>query len=136
MSIDILGNCSDILFKSLQAQLHEFVVHWCTRMLLSHTCGKPDSFLIMRTGGAGVGKSHVVRAIVQTVNYLFCRNNQSLDTHVIVCAPTGAAAYYVSGYTRHAAFLLPVNVRSSDDYIPLSGERLAAQKEAIEMSNL
>ena len=109
--------------NTLQAQLHEYVVHWCTCMLLSHKCGKPDPFYIFLTGGAGVGKSHVVRAIVQTVNNLLCRNNQSLDVHVMVCAPTGAAAYNVSGYTLHAAFLLPVNAKSSDDYIPLSGEK-------------
>ena len=50
---------------------------------------------------------------------------------VMVCAPTGAAASNMSWYTLNAAFLLTVNVKRSDDYIPLSGERLAALKETI-----
>lgn len=117
--------------NTLQSQVHDFIVHWCTKMLLSHKCRTPDPFHIFLTGGAGVGKSHLVRAIVQTINHFFQRNNQVQDMHVMVCAPTGAAAYNISGYTLHAAFLLPVNVKSSDDYIPLSGERLASLKESI-----
>lgn len=63
----------------------------------------------------------------------FQRKNQVQDMHVMICAPTGAAAYMynISGYTLHAAFFLPVNVMSSDDYIPLSGDRLASLKESI-----
>lgn len=114
-----------------QSQVHDFIVQWCTKMLLSHKHGQPDPFHIFLTGGAGVGKSHLVRAIVQTINFFFERNVQSQEMHVMVCAPTGAAAYNISGYTLHAAFLLPVNVKKSDDYIPLSGERLAALKETI-----
>ncbi|XP_062600070.1 uncharacterized protein LOC134261665 [Saccostrea cucullata] len=114
-----------------QSKVHDFIVRWCTQMLLSHKCRRPDPFHIFLTGGAGVGKSHLVRAIVQTINNSFERNNQSQEMHVMVCAPTGAAAYNISGYTLHAAFHLPLNVKHSDDYIPLSGERLAALKETI-----
>ena len=46
-------------------------------------------------------------------------------------APTGAAAYNISGYTLHAAFLLPVNVNQFENYIPLTGERLAALMETV-----
>ena len=54
---------------------------------------------------------------------------ESQEMRVMVCAPTGAAASNMSWYTLNAAFLLAVNVKRSDDYIPLSGERLAALKE-------
>jgi DNA replication protein DnaC len=101
-------------------------------MLISHKTRRPDPFHLFLTDGTEVGKCHLVRAVFQTVNNLFCRGNQSQDLHILVCAPTGAATYNISGYTLHAAFLLPVNVRNSDDYIPLSGERLAALKETIE----
>jgi ATP-dependent DNA helicase PIF1 len=117
--------------NTLQSEVHDFIVQWCTNMLISHKTRRPDPFHLFLTDGAGVGKSHLVRVVVQTVNSLFCRCNQSQDLHVLVCAPTGAAAHNISGYTLHAAFFLPVNVRNGDDYVPLSGERLAALKETI-----
>jgi hypothetical protein len=48
-----------------------------------------------------------------------------------VCAPTGAAAYKIAGYTRHEAFQLPVRHSSNIDNIPLRSESLAALKDAI-----
>ncbi|WAR02670.1 PIF1-like protein, partial [Mya arenaria] len=90
--------------NKLQSELHQFVVDWCSKMLLSHRVPAPEPFYIFLTGGAGVGKSHVVRAIVQTATRLLMRSGQEDETHVLVCAPTGAAAYNVSGYTLHSAF--------------------------------
>lgn len=100
-------------------------------MILSHQIQKPDPFHLFLTGGAGVRKSHLVRTIVQTVNILFAVNLHTVDTHVLVCAPTGAAAYNISGVAYHSAFLLPFHVTNSDDYIPLSTEKLAVLKEAF-----
>lgn len=90
-----------------QYQLHKFIVGWATQMVLSHRVQKPEPFHLFLTGGAGVGKSHLVRTIVQTVNILFAINLQAQDSHVLVCAPTGAAACNISGVTCHSAFLLP-----------------------------
>jgi ATP-dependent DNA helicase PIF1 len=114
-----------------QSKFHQFIVRWCSEMILSHVSVPPQPFHIFLTGGAGVGKSYLLRAIVQTANRLLQRNNQVDEARVLVCAPTGAAAYNVSGYTIHSSFHLPLHTRSSDDYIPLSGEKLAAVKEAI-----
>jgi len=100
-------------------------------MVLSRFDQKPDPFHLFLTGGAGVGKSHLVRTIVQTVNKLFAVNLQANDTHVLVCAPTGAVAYNISGVTCHSAFLLQFHTKKSDDYIPLSSEKLAILKEAF-----
>ena len=117
--------------NSKQSEVHQFIVEWCTKMTLSHLQPKPNPFHIFLTGGAGVGKSHLVRTIVQTITRLLSCNNQTGENHVLVCAPTGAAAYNISGHTLHSAFLLPLHVRKSDDYIALSGEKLSALKEAI-----
>ena len=115
----------------LQREVHQYILNWCMNMLLYPKVPRQDPFYMFLTGGAGVGKSHLVKTIVQTVTRLFSRHNQENDAHVLVCAPTGAAAYNVSGLTLHSAFLLPVHSRTSDDYIPLSGEKLANLKEAI-----
>ena len=117
--------------NSKQYQLHQYIVHWATAMALSHTGRKTKPFQIFLTGGAGVGKSFLVRTIVQTVKRLFSRNNQVNDGNVLVCAPTGAAAYNIAGHTCHSAFHLPIHKSKLDDYIPLSSEKLAAMKEAI-----
>ena len=123
----------DLLFSlnKLQSQVDDFIFYWCSRMLLSHKQKRPDPFNLFLTGGAGVGKSHLVRAIVQTVSQMFSRNNQSGEMHILVCAPTGAAAYNITGYTLHAAFLLPLHMKHTDDYIPLSGDKLASLKEMM-----
>ena len=114
-----------------QYKLHQFIVEWASKMTLAHRIQKPDPFYLFLTGGAGVGKSHVVKAIVQTVNRIFALNRQANVNHVLVCAPTGAAAYNISGYTCHAAFLLPLHTKKNDDYLPLSSEKLAIMKETF-----
>lgn len=51
------------------------------------------------TGGAGTGKSTVMRLIIKAL--------QDKGKNVIVCAPTGAAATVAGGATIHRAFGLP-----------------------------
>lgn len=97
-----------LALNSKQYKLHQFIVSWCTKMLLSHIIKKPAPFHIFLTGGAGVGKSFLVRTMVQTITRLFSQNLQNRNNHVLVCAPTGAAAYNISGHTLQAAFQLPV----------------------------
>lgn len=50
------------------------------------------------TGGAGVGKSYVVRKII---------NELQKEKQIIVCAPTGTAATQIGGTTIHKAFGFP-----------------------------
>ena len=117
--------------NSKQYEVHQFIVDWCSKRLLTHRVRKLQPFHIFLTGGAGVGKSHLVRTIVQTVSRLLSRNEQAEENHILVCAPNGAAAYNIAGYTLHSAFLLPIHTRKTDDYILLSSEKLASLKEAI-----
>lgn len=88
-----------ISLNQQQYIVHQFIVKWAMSMVLSHTSRKPEPFHIFLTGGAGVGKSFLVRTIVQTVDRLLARNNQVQDTHGLVCTPTGAAAYNMTGPT-------------------------------------
>ena len=120
-----------LTLNDLQSDVHSYILDWCTKMVLTHQIEKPPAFHIFLTGGAGVGKSHLVRAIVQTATRMFTRNNQIDSRHVLVCAPTGTAAYNVSGYTIHSALLIPIEETKFDDYIPLSNEKLASLKESL-----
>ena len=114
-------------------ELHQFIVNWAMKMTLSHCVTGPDPFHVFLIGRAGTGKNLLVRAIVQTVNRICRTNKQTEDVHVLVCAPTGAAAYNIAGQTCHSAFLLPLHKKRDDDYLSLSMEKLGTMKEALEM---
>ena len=53
--------------------------------------------------------------------------------HVLLCAPTGSAAYNVAGYTctLHRPLLIPVEQTKLDNYILLANEKLASLKESL-----
>lgn len=77
-------------------------------------------FHIFLSGGAGVGKSHVITAIIQS--YLrFCNKDKTIspdDICVSVSAPTGKAAFNIKGMTMHSTFRL--NPTQSKKYTKLS----------------
>jgi hypothetical protein len=52
-----------------QKKVHQFIVQWCIEMPMTYkTRQRPKPFHLFLSGGAGVGKSHQVRTIVQTAN--------------------------------------------------------------------
>jgi hypothetical protein len=62
-------------------------------------------------GSAGVGKSVCISTVVQ---FMLRRHAQKIGVSmeslpVLVCAPTGKAAFNVGGVTVHCAFRLPPN---------------------------
>ena len=63
------------------------------------------------SGGAGVGKSHLLRAIDQSVKQCFMRQagRDFTKTPVVIVAPTGTAAFNVKGLTIHTALAVPPN---------------------------
>ncbi len=68
-----------------------------------------EPFYHFLSGGAGVGKSHAIRAIVQSV-LRYQGKQPDMDPSkiaVLVAAPTGMAAFNVGGMTIHGAFRLP-----------------------------
>lgn len=69
-------------------------------------------FNIFLSGSAGVGKSLVINTIYQLVSsYINSQpDRKSLDSvKVLLCAPSGKAAFLINGTTLHSAFSLPVN---------------------------
>lgn len=78
------------------------------------------------SGGAGVGKSVLARAIIQAANRWFNKTvGVSQETiKVLVIAPTGTAAFNIGGFTIHSALEVPVT-QSLRCYKDLSAEQLA-----------
>jgi len=103
------------LLNQRQQHLFQFVLDWCRAQ-----CDATPPFCVFCTGGAGVGKSHVIHAIVQMANRELHRAGDNADdVIVLLTAPTGTAAYNIDGSTLHSAFLM---TPKSDT---LSAEKLA-----------
>jgi len=87
------------------------------------------------SGGAGVGKSMLISAITQTV----MRNSSKIPGQnpsrivVLLVAPTGVAAFNISGFTLHQAFFLPFS--QFDGCLPQFSES-NRNKLASEMTDL
>ena len=81
-----------------------------------------DKLRVFITGGAGVGKSVVIRALYQALHRLLCSKSgqNPEDVRILLCAYTGLAAYNIQGSTLHSAFCIEPNKkltykRLSDD---------------------
>ncbi|CAD6226275.1 GSCOCG00011863001-RA-CDS, partial [Cotesia congregata] len=97
IAIDMEGICN------LNEKQRKFLLH------LLH-CFKTKSLPLYHCviGGAGVGKSRLIEAIYQTMLRFLNSDSKNLEsTKVLLCAPTGKAAFGIKGITLHAAFILP-----------------------------
>lgn len=97
------------LIRSLndeQRMIFSRVYEWCFQKLTCISTGEePEQILIFITGGAGCGKSHLIKALYQMITKTL--RSQVENPEEIVClltAPTGTAARNIHGQTVHSAF--------------------------------
>ncbi|XP_062618486.1 uncharacterized protein LOC134280065 [Saccostrea cucullata] len=109
------------ILQSLNGTQKEVFYHvrdWCLKKIAGD---KPDPLHIFLTGGAGTGKSHVIKAIEYEATRLFSRNMSSPDSFsVLLSAFTGTAAFNIGGNTLHHVFSLT-------KYLPLPYQPLKEQ---------
>lgn len=100
---------SDEAFRTLAQNLNhkqkEFfyhVYHWLKT--------QNDPLYVFLSGGAGVGKSVVLRVLYQALlKYYNHRPEENPDNFkILLCAPTGKAAHNIGGNTIHNTFSIPV----------------------------
>ncbi|XP_038139885.1 uncharacterized protein LOC119782800 [Cyprinodon tularosa] len=93
---------------------------WC----LDKVNGKnPKSMHMFITGGAGTGKSHLIKAIQYESNRILSPLSRNPDNIcVLLTAPTGIAAYNLEAATIHSTFSIGMDLRLP--YIPLGEEKL------------
>ena len=67
--------------------------------------------LVCLHGGAGTGKSYVLKGIYQGLNRLLNQKpgQQTNDLTTLLITPTGKAAHNIKGHTIHSAFHVPAN---------------------------
>ena len=97
-------------------------------------------FYIFEDGQAGVGKTQLIRGLVQSINkfYKSLPNNNVELPSVLVCAPTGKACSMLKGccaLTMHTAFSLPIN-QFSGVMPPLSSDVANSLRNKLKNLNL
>lgn len=113
-----------------QYGLFQIVLDWCTEYVQKRSLNNKKSPLyIFTSGGAGTGKSHLIRALYQMVQNTLRLEGETPDIpKILLLAPTGTAAYNIEGLTVHSALLLSLgqtNRKQQKDksYQPLSDEK-------------
>ena len=103
------------LVCSLNNHQYEFFTH-----IMHMASTKADQVTCCLHGGAGTGKSHVLKALYQGFYHTVCIEGQNRNNcRILVMAPTGKAAYNIKGSTIHAALHIPANT-PLHEYKPLS----------------
>lgn len=91
-----------------------------------------EPFYCFLSGGAGVGKSHVTKALYQAaLKYYNTRPGINFnETKVLMLAPTGKAAYNIKGNTIHSALAIPA-CQSLKNYKSLDSSRFNTLRSQI-----
>ena len=103
------GQFYEICSQLNEGQLHlfNFIMQYALHCNLAEKYNElpPKPFQIFLSGGAGIGKSFLVKAITEYLKRVLRYPNQSLDQQsVLVTASTGKAATGINGITLHSAF--------------------------------
>ena len=90
--------------------------------VLNHAKTSNEPMYYFLTGGAGVGKTFLAKqclhAILKYMTKLPGVNSDEIC--IITAAPTGKAAYVMSGSTIHSVFAVPFNANLSEEYKELT----------------
>ena len=115
------------IVQMLNKEQKEFFYHV---LHLIKTSDEP--FYCFLSGGAGVGKSHVTKALYQAaIKYYNTRAGVNFaETKVLMLAPTGKAAYNIKGNTIHSALAIPAS-QSLRNYKKLDSSRLNTLRSQI-----
>uniref|UniRef100_A0A0F8ACH5 ATP-dependent DNA helicase n=1 Tax=Larimichthys crocea TaxID=215358 RepID=A0A0F8ACH5_LARCR len=97
-----------------QACVFYAVRDWC----IKRVCGQnPEQFFFYINGGAGTGKSHLIKCIYSEASKILCklpRRAEDADISnptVLLTAFTGTAAFNISGTTLHSLLKLPRSLK-------------------------
>ena len=95
------------LLASLNNKQREIFTH----IMHSLSTAPEKQICLFITGGAGVGKSVVIRVLYQALHRHFCSDagQNPEDVRIAVCAYTGLAACNVQGSTLHSTFCIEPN---------------------------
>ena len=100
--------------NSIQRNAFEVILKWCRDKVESFASMEPfpvELIYYFISGGAGTGKSHLIKAVYQTIVKTFKQGADNPDVpKVLPLAPTGVAAINISGTVINSALAIPINI--------------------------
>lgn len=111
-----------------QRYAYDTVLSWCRSKIKNMNSLKPEEvkpIYLFITGGAGAGKSHLIKTIYHTAAKTFrhaCKNPE-LPT-VLLMAPTGVSAININGTTINTALAIP---QQTSDNLPAMSDQKKTQ---------
>ncbi|XP_072048518.1 uncharacterized protein [Amphiura filiformis] len=100
-----------------QRQLFNYVTKWCNDKASDHTISPFHFFL---TGGAGTGKSHLIKCITYARKTFLPMTENVEEVTVLLLAHMGTAAFNIYGQTICTGLKIPP--KGSHHYTPLAEE--------------
>ena len=89
-----------------QREIFNFVHKWSRDFIKSLGCKIHQNvklFYVFITGGAGVGKSHMIKTIYMSLSKVLMYKGGELDKpRILLLAPTGVAAININATTIHS----------------------------------
>ncbi|XP_062622277.1 uncharacterized protein LOC134283815, partial [Saccostrea cucullata] len=111
-----------------QKEVFYIVRDWCLKKVNGENM---EPLHIFVTGGAGTGKSHLIKVIHYEASRILEKLLSSPDdVSVLLTSFTGTAAFNIRGNTLHHAFSLPIALRIP--YEPLNEQNLSAIRSKLE----
>lgn len=97
---------------------------------MDDNCLQHNPLLIFVTGGAGSGKSFLLKLIVEHIRRCYAPTEDVLlkPLFVEVASLTGVAARQIGGRTLHSVFSLPIEKGKPAIYHKMNGERLERER--------
>ena len=98
--------------NSKQREIFDVVLNWGKRYVQNSKTKHTEllePIRIFLTGGAGVGKSHLIKCIYNCLSKVLAYKSEELEKpRIIKLAPTGIAAINIEGTTIHTGLSIPV----------------------------
>ena len=117
-----------------QRDAYEIVLKWCRDKVEGLNSGKPYEAApvhVFITGGAGAGKSHIIKTIYQTATKIFRHGPEDPDKpSILLLAPIGVVAINIGGNTINSGLAISKNI-FGEHVGPLSNERKSALRTKL-----
>ena len=101
--------------RSLNEEQQKIVFHILHLISTRKETDSDEGTKIILQGKAGVGKTYVINVITELVNDYYNRvvGTDFKSNKVLLCAPTGIAAFLINGLTIHSAFSINTKYRKN-----------------------